>query len=843
MNLNEEVKRLEELINGQLEGLIKIKVFESDIEEIKIEMSEFDIKTRGLLDYKFFLKYINSKIYKLVKIYDEHVKKSQDKINSTLDSLVYFKELLPVVEKIKSEIEGYDIKNKRILAYSSFLDDLLNYKIAKLNKLDLNRKDNLFDDRSEDIIKDVTNLENDIEETIDYLFTMIPEVAELVNQEYQKYQITYKSMLDGSYKFNQTSFYSVMGVYEPCLTLYGGPNSLYKYYLKALKTFEDYDLKNLKTIASNDSKIKELFNKIKNIIKSGEIYENVLELEKNYQDSIDNSSVSYSIYKSSNLLDKQIELLQKLYLLEQKADTIQKESEYLNYLSTINFTNIDTDKLLEIQKYVNETGKFAEEFYNVIYVLVEKEKYIKSKYGMEYKVENNLIDNLSKETLIKLENIFVDRLSLLNNDDVIDVIRAYKENGYLNVLDKVLAKELEKEEIQEKIILLKNVHIDDREEDYKRLSKSILECVKERIIDYNKKHVLKTKEYLAHNNPIQVDENVFKIPIVYKEKKGKYIKTIPLYLYFNSGGKRIKNIPEEMNILKSVRNYYILNNPFRLINKETFETIYDDTNSYKEIDYKIDFNNKSFVILAKDDDEMEYLFKFNFNGELLSTCSIKDALSVVSKKEHIEFCSSRFCINHYDDDIVGIKLTDSKKNNYYYCLFNMNTKEDIVFSPNLNPDSDYIEYYMAFYNNRVLVIGQDNSKKVVRYYNKTGELVIDKKYSDGTPFSGGIAYVTDLDEKTHHLIDVNGTNIDCDIPLDGVDFKYYPDIKYDRFIIEDKHGFYICYLGKFGNDSYLRVKHDIVVNSSRPLISYLRPNEIEKENINKGKDKELNKKL
>ena len=87
---------------------------------------------------------------------------------------------------------------------------------------------------------------------------------------------------------------------------------------------------------------------------------------------------------------------------------------------------------------------------------------------------------------------------------------------------------------------------------------------------------------------------------------------------------------------------------------------------------------------------------------------------------------------------------------------------------------------MIFNNNRAPVVLEDNPKRLVGYYDKNGTLLIDGK--------------------THHLIDINGNNIDCDIDLDNKNYNYCPDVENDRFIIEvrnNNNSFYFSRNGKY----------------------------------------------
>ncbi len=734
---------------------------------------------------------------------NERIELLKIKINFELDSLSYHKDIAPLVKGLREKINKFKVAEKGKIAYLGYLETMLDYNIKQLNSMVAEGRKNIYDDRSEDLLEKADKNEKGIEELIAYLNKNIPEVAHFAEEKYNSFKNEFKSMLDESFKYNKYDLYTSLGLdHNINLSIYGGSANLYKCYVRTLEVFKTTELARLKRFADNDKKIKESIDKAKKLIKSGDLYKVIVELEKKYKDKLDESSSNYLVYRTSGIVDLQKEVLNKVNEIDKVTAEIEKQNGYRDYLNSININNVDIDKILEIQKYVNDNDALEDTFYNVLYVLVEKEKYIKNKYNQKYK----LIDKLSKETMIKLERLFVERISLLDEDEIQDALREYKENGYLNTNDRIVIKEFEKVGIKNNSTILYKIGKKDPV-GFKRLCTSDLLDMEETIIKHNPKLKFKLRKYFRGENLHQVDENLFRVTL---DNKGKEEN-----IYFDLEGNRNVTIPSSMKLSGRVGNFYISSDaPLRLYDASSLGIIFIEQNSLYAKNggsYGIDDESETVIVRTLSDND-EHIYEFDYKGNLIAKCKLSDVIKQMSEEKGIKYTSGRFFTEYFKDGVIGLEIKEEGKDSYSNFLYNIKTMEDIVNIISDKESGDPTKFKDMINNNRYSCYRTSDSRKMIGYCDSKGNTVISKQYLEGTAFAGGMAYVKDQSGK-HHMIDIFGNYINCGIPLNCSSNSYEPDCANDRFIIKLPNGDYYS----------MRVDNNIVLNDNKPLISYIKP--------------------
>ncbi len=102
------------------------------------------------------------------------------------------------------------------------------------------------------------------------------------------------------------------------------------------------------------------------------------------------------------------------------------------YDRILNMTlNTDENEILDLCNFVTTNSLYEDEFYQNLYALVEKEKYLAKKYN--YKL--SLYPKLSNQVKERLENIFVDKYSNGISEDCAVLLDTCHKYGYVNVLD------------------------------------------------------------------------------------------------------------------------------------------------------------------------------------------------------------------------------------------------------------------------------------------------------------------------------------------------------------------------------------------------------------------------
>ncbi len=634
----------------------------------------------------------------------------------------------------------------------------------------------------------------------------MPSIGKIAEEEFNETKDKHYSSLDDSFEYNKADLAHYLGIKDiPNLSIYGSTSRLFNTYSRALEVLKTTSLDEFKKFAENDQKIKESFARAKKLFKNDDLYADIERVENEYLTMLEESTSSYVTFRNSGIIKLQNHMLETASELDEKSDKREKYNSYKEYLYSLTFSNIDFDKLLETQKYVNENDVLEEEFYNVLYSIVEKEKYGCIKYNQT----SELLDKLSEETLFKLETKYVDRISLLSEEEIPEALREYKEKGYLHSMDKALLKVFEEDGIKNKPYIIFHIKEKEKEEKKGKLSDKTLRIIGDRICE-NYPRDRRLEKYFDSNLPIQVDEQLFKAEL--PTKNGKE------YYYFDEAGERVETIASNVNITFRTGNFYIgSDSPLTIYDKALEHILFkaDYEAEDESLELTKDEANKVILICAKNAED-QFLFKFDYDGHLLGSYKLSEIAKIVGKNKKMSFIEPEAFIDHYKDDVIGVQLRIKDKNDAYYkCLYNLKKESDIIHFDGENKVNGS-SLFNAFSNGRLdFYIEEDSSK--IGFIDTNGDRVIPAQYSKVSDFAGGMSYVKDQDG-VHHLIDIWGENIDTDIDLENENYSYEPDKENDRYIIRKPNGEYWS----------MRTGTKIQIDSKRHLINYLKPKQKEK---------------
>lgn len=729
----------------------------------------------------------------------EEIEILKTKISLELNSLKYHEEFSNIIgdlEKkiLKMETAFCNQKNNNyldeifLLAYKSFLETFIEYDIKEINKIIAQGKDNAYDDRSLELLEKVQSFEEEIENVISYLNEQLPFMGKVVEKKYQEIKNKYYSKLDDSYRYNKTSFYQSLGIKKSiCLSLYGSSSSLFKRYLCDLEIFKNEYINRLKVFIDNDIKIKDTIAKAKETFKEKNAIDAINQLETNYLENLKKCTDNFLNYKDGDVIKLQQEMLNRALHLEDLIKDRTMLEEYSNYLNSITFLDYDIDKLLEIEKYVNKNDTLEDDFYEIIYFIVEKDKRVKEKEGKDCR----LYDKLSSETKIKLEKMFVDRLSLLEEDKIKEVLQEYKSKGFIGAKDSTLDDFFESVEIKFKPSIEFNV---PSEEDilYKWDDQERLLEIRSKIMEKNPKYKMSPRKCELR----QLGKDRYCMIIGAKEPHK--------YLYFDGDFNKL-DVPDDMEMEFYFFNLYFgkPNNVLHIYDNN-FNVIYESDTKCNEMHWVGNpWRKIPNIAIREIYDSEEQCKVFDKDGRLINKADLKDVIKKSGKKYKLN--CSRFAAGTYDDSIIIAELKSDNISEVDYYRYNMNTGKII-------DKSNY-----TWFNGRMLFRSDKNNLCGFKDYD--GNVVIEPKYSDSSGFAGNIAFVKENGNKL--IIDIFGNNISPEMLNIPPKSKVKNDYKNDRMLIT-KNGKEI---GSFRVRNDFRIYIHDECKRNIPMLEYIRNNE------------------
>ncbi len=655
----------------------------------------------------------------------------KEKINNEIESLRYYKELSYICNALENEVNSYEYDindNYSLKKYKAFLEFFLENKIGYVNSLIVNKNNNsIFDNGSDLDYQKLNELKKEISELLTYIENNFPIIGREVAEEYEKIKMHYeKEFSDASNRYKKT-FDKEIGVNKEInLSIYGDTSSVLKSYINNLSAFKKVRVDNIKIFVDNDIEVKELFKRAYETLKEPRAIEAVRKLESNYVNEINKCVESMSA--NTNILLIQKNMIQNGLQLDKIIDIEKEKNDIYNKISNITFNYDNIDELLKIEDYVIKNNIFHEEFYKVLFALVEKEKYL----YLKYKHEPIIYKRINERSRVALEKIFLDQIKDLDDSEKEELIINLKKNGYFKVLDMNYQEFFDNKDFKLETTYDTEPLIYNWKLERKRIEKGIIEPHYDVINKETNKRVDRFFNLPKYNDELT------RIGDIYIFSRSKIMfgyETTPIihYNYYDQDGKKIKPFKDNSVITDSLLDYYLVEKKDDSFHKNkrivdsNFNTImeYEGKNIHKEI--LVDYKNNLILIL----DTIKKTFSlYNKDFKLLKELSASEIMNFNINDIVISFDN----INMFNEGIFSV-LVKKQKENYicYYDIINMRKvdmfKIDLISS--LYGYSEGLYPYCEYYQNRYLL----------GYKNIDGDIVLEPKYLRANPFINGCALV------------------------------------------------------------------------------------------------------
>ncbi len=753
---------------------------------------------------------------------EEKIKILKQQINLELDSLKHDETLPSVVEIIKKHINSIQYENKSELEQKkvwAYLEHFKSYQIKELNKLIVRGNDDLFDDTDIRLGMMVEECEDDIEKVITYLENTMAPIGAEARDMYEKLKARFLDFYEDSLEYNRVCFFNDIGVkVDPHLSVFGLTSTLYRQYFNNLEVFKSMYIDKLKLFMDNDCAIKASFARAEKEFKDNEALAYITELKNNYLDNLDKCMQSYSAFNESTVISLQKEMLSRSFTLDGIVESQQKKNEYLEYLDTVTFKEYDLDKLVEISKFVNSEGLIHDEFYDVLYLLAEKSKYIKFKTNYD----DGFFDKFDEITMLNLQRKYVDRLDLIPSEDKRNVLREYKEKGYRGVIDKELFDRFENESLINRPTLI----VEDVKSDggYTLTKKGVIKTLRE----YDKKRngFIKKKHHFKFSlmdKPAteleKINSNLYHLSVYYGGD----------HYYFDAEGNFLDYLPSNLCIRRQIYDFYVT-----ISYQDGKKSLYDlkgnllhsfsdgsgslaitseDYTKYSPIysnfQIGIDYTNEKVYMF---DSVRTNIMEIDRYGHILREINPEELLKSIngSYDRH----KSKFYIRDINDGVLPVYLRSKYSKDTgvfgYYDIKNMKLIE--AYEDSIHKYQMYGEGVYPFRSRATYLVG---------YRDIDSNNVLDPIYLRGTAFAGGVANVTynakdfNRTDDENFFIDKHGNRIDsplCESLLKDPKFDIYPRYKENK-------------LGIYYDDDLIKLvsaKYDYTLDSDVKLTTYLK---------------------
>ena len=714
------------------------------------------------------------------KIIDE-INNLKEKIFNEIESLSYYDELSYICKSLLEEVNKYEYdpnNNLSLKQYKAYLEIFLEQIIGYTNNLIINKNnDSIFDNRKEEDLNNLTILKKEIEILLSYINDNFPILGEGIKDEYDRINDYYEKQLEYTKNSSKRRFNNNINInQEPILSVYSDTSSVLISYKNSLTHFKITSVDSIKVFVDNDLKVKALFKRAYETLKEPKVIEAVKALESNYYGEINKCMNSGSLYTNTNILQ-----------LDKIIDREKEKNEYYNIITNMNFNYDDIDELLKIEKYVNDNSNFIDEFYQVLFALIEKEKYLNIKYGKKPVI----YDKISDKSKVIIERMFLLRLKETDIDNKENVITKLKKQGYISVLDNRY----------EEFFDNNNFSLETTYERNKIPNNSKLEC-KYVIPKYIENHYRITDREtgkLYDRLFILSDSDPFAgFGDIYRFSGTKMTSFIckPVVYYYDLNGKRINPFKDDdTKIINRIFDLYIVkdkNDKMRVTDLE-YNTVFDyscfKSDNYMLVDYRreniiiYDSHNRVFILYDKHFQEIK---KIN------ASSVIKDDNVPIDDIE-ISF-NRKICM--FNDGIVSMIVKyDNKTYICYYDVINMKTIDMFIF---IYSDS------LFGYSEGVYNFCDDINR--IGYKNLNGDVVIKPVHMATKPFLNGCAIVDNYSNTEESIMNHQGNT--CSISKlisPSKKEKIIENIKENRYEITDECGHVTDYISV--NSNYL-LNHD-----------------------------------
>ena len=307
------------------------------------------------------------------------IKDLKNKIINEIKAFSFHSDLSYITEILLKEINNYEYKDDNMLSlkkYRAFLESFYQVVIVPINKMIVEQKNkSIFDTSKEEDNKEITLLEKEIEELLEYIKENLPTLGEDVSREYKKLKDKHQEEFEYTINTTRRRFNIDKGIEnESLLSLYSDTLTLERLYLNKLKAFKKVHIDDIKIFIDNDKRIKEIFKNAYETLTEEEAQEAIKKLEENYLKSIEECMKSDIVFSKSNILKVQDSMIKNGLQLDVLINKTKEKNSIYERIAKMTL-NTELKDILELEKYVERNGLFAEEFYKNIYAIIEKEEY------------------------------------------------------------------------------------------------------------------------------------------------------------------------------------------------------------------------------------------------------------------------------------------------------------------------------------------------------------------------------------------------------------------------------------------------------------------------------------
>ena len=353
----------------------------------------------------------------------------KDKILNEIETFNHYKELKYTKEVLLQELNSFEYDENDLKSLKTYYGWLNAFYLGRIKFIDnriIERKQTVFDNSEEDQIEKVKELENIIQEKVDYI-TKHYSNSEIISEYYSKLKKYYKEELDIIISNTKRNFNNDIGIKEGAtLSLYKDAKSLRQAYIHQLESFIQ-SCTSVTIFIEKDEEIRKIFKDAYDAITDSEVIDAMKEIENNYYDSIKKSITGDLTIISPEQI--QIEMNEVCEKIKELTNYEITKNKYHNIINEITF-NTDNEKILEVLNYVMNNHLFEDEFYNILFAIIEKEKYLLYKFNCKPSIYPKLNDKIKNY----IERIFINRLG--DDEMATESINNLKKYGYLKVLDR-----------------------------------------------------------------------------------------------------------------------------------------------------------------------------------------------------------------------------------------------------------------------------------------------------------------------------------------------------------------------------------------------------------------------
>ena len=650
----------------------------------------------------------------------------KEKINIEIETIGYYKELSYICDKLKEELDRHNYSldnNLSMKKYKAFLELFLEQRIGYINKLIIDKQNNsIFDNRNKSDLEKIEELKNSISSLLQYIEDNFPTIGEEVSMEYKKINDYYEKMLLYTIDSTKRRFNMDINVkQEPIFSLYSDTSSVIKAYINCLTAFKLTRVENIKIFVDNDIKVKDLFRRAYDTIKEDKALDAVKELEICYQNNIKECLKNNSLCTNTNILLIQENMIQNGLQIDRIIDKEKERNYYYQLIANMQFNYNNVDELLKLEEYVTNNHIYEDEFYKVLYALVEKEKY----FNIKHAIAPSIYPKISEKSRVILAKMFLQNIKNLNDDEKENIIVKLKRNGYFKVLDKIYEEYFDTKGFVIKALFHRNVVGNTNELDCKLVHKRLIEPHYTIINKKNGKVIDRIFDAVGDGDIFTNYGDIYQFSCRKIKSTGVY----NYYSFYTKDGHKIKPFKDRSKIIKRILDIYIIekDGEKKAVDLE-FNLLFEFKNFSPDYIMLVDNEKKNILIYDKD-----YLYLYDKCFHEIKKVKVNDIISNESEFANSSLVSIYSDTSIYNNGIIPLNVY-SGKNRYIYYYDIINMKKVDLFSVYLTSDFIY-GYSEGLYNYK-------DKNGNIGFKDLNGNVVIKPIFVSAKPFLNGcsIAY-------------------------------------------------------------------------------------------------------